>query len=78
MRRMGQFRLKGREIIDYITPIKMIMGKCAILRAEHMLHSDSVEYIAICDQFDLLGPGEEAPFYEWVWDGSTVRAKRMA
>lgn len=42
-----------------------IMGRCVILRAEFMLASRTIEYVALCADFEHCDDGMIPPTYRW-------------
>jgi hypothetical protein len=67
-RKMGKFTV-GREIIDdHADVVKSIMGTLIVVRAEFLFAEDSVEYVAVCDDFDEFNEGEVLPTYDVVVD----------
>jgi hypothetical protein len=68
MRKLGIFFLNGQSVREYSTEVKRIMGMCTILRAEHMLSSNKIEYVAICDKFRSIHDGEMMPRYQIIID----------
>jgi hypothetical protein len=77
-RRFGKFRIHAVLVRAYDPMVTRIMGSCGIVRAEHMLHSDVVEYVALSRLFRELEQGETIPEYEFVIheDGSLEAIER--
>lgn len=44
--------------------MKYLMSQIIVIRAEHILWNRTVEYIALCEQFDEVGEGEVLPEYQ--------------
>lgn len=64
-RRYGKFSLPAKWVRISSPEITRIMGACSIFRAEHMLISDRVEYMAHSFRFREIEEGEIAPEYQW-------------
>ena len=64
MKRIGRFRIT-REMIEkeYLNCVRVMEG-IVVIRAEHMLETDTVEYIAISKYFEPVPVGQLAPLYE--------------
>lgn len=63
--KVGKFYASYVFIDDFPTAVKMIMGKCIVVRAENLLATEKIEYTAISDYFRELEEGEKIPEYEW-------------
>lgn len=64
-RRYGRFSMPARWADEYRTELLRVMGKCIVFRAEHLYHSDRIEYWAASDHFRVLPEGEIVPEYGW-------------
>lgn len=62
-RRLGKFSIDVEVMNDRPDVVKALMGQCIVLRAEHLLASNVVEYVAQCDEFDEAEPGLVVPTY---------------
>jgi len=64
-RRLGKFVIHRSLIVDDTRGVMLreIMGRMLVIRAELMMDSDNVEYVAFSDLFDPLGEGEKVPWY---------------
>lgn len=71
-RRFGKFHLHAELVVAAHPAVTRIMGACSILRAEHNLMSNAVEYQAVSFKFRHIEPGEVIPEYTWTLgqDGS--------
>lgn len=69
--RLGRFEIP-REVIldDPEMAIATLLGMI-VLRAEMMLHTDAVEYLAISPMFDEVAPGEVPPNYDIIVEKGT-------
>ncbi len=67
-RRIGKFYIHSLLINDSPEAIKKVMGKCIILRCEHLPHRDAFEYIAISDDFDEIAVSLVTPEYQVVFN----------
>ena len=61
--RVGKFSLSKAFIKDSPDVCMQIMGKVIVLRAEYMWN-DTVEYVAISNEFRELKEGETPPYYK--------------
>lgn len=73
-RRLGRFHIHADLVMDMHPAVTRIMGMCTILRAEHNLASNAVEYQALCFKFKPIAQGTIMPEYQWVFheDGSVA------
>jgi hypothetical protein len=64
-RRIGKFLLNNMffHTEEGIALVQRIMGKCVITRAEQLFHSDGIEYVALCDEFDEITETWSVPHY---------------
>lgn len=71
-KRLGRFHIPAELVMDMHPAVTRIMGMCTILRAEHNLASNAVEYQALCFKFEPVEHGRIMPEYQWVFheDGS--------
>jgi len=65
-RRIGKFSLPSNLVKDRSPSVTRIMGACSIWRAEYMMMTDEVEYLASSHHFMELQEGYIAPTYVWV------------
>ena len=63
-RRLGKFYITFDAIEDDYNYICKVMGEVIVIRAETLLHMDSIEYIAISKHFDIVEPGFKMPEYK--------------
>ena len=63
-RRFGRFYIYIDAIEDDYNYICKVMGEVIVIRAETLLHMDSIEYIAISKHFDIVEPGFKMPEYK--------------
>ena len=69
-RRIGKFYISC-EFIEYNPEVvRKIMSKMIVVRAEVLWNRAAVEYHAICDLFDHVGIGCDAPEYKIVFQDS--------
>jgi hypothetical protein len=64
-RRYGRFTVPARWADEYRSELLRVMGKCIVFRAEHLYHSECIEYWAASDHFRALQEGEIVPEYQW-------------
>ena len=71
-RRFGRFTAPARWAHEFRTELKRVMGLCIVFRAEHLFHSDQIEYWAASEHFRPVLHGEVCPEYRWHFsdDGS--------
>jgi len=77
-RRLGRFSYPA-ELLEDHPPQELIdvMGKCVIVRAEHMYDTNQIEIVAYSAQFDIIPEGCVIPRYQWEFTATTVRAVRQ-
>lgn len=64
MRRIGKIKV-SRDAIDKVPEaVRAVMAKVIILRAEYMLCNETIEYIALCEEFDEVDIAVFPPDYE--------------
>lgn len=51
--------------MEYPSEALRVMGKCVILRAEHRLDMDCIEYWAVSDHFRFVPLWQRCPEYIW-------------
>jgi len=61
--RRGLFKISTDLIESEPDVVRKIMGKCIIIRAEHLYGERVVTYAAISPEFDEVPRGEIAPEY---------------
>lgn len=77
LKRVGRFQVhisvidKGRR-----DQLEKLFGKLIITRAEMILHSGCIDYVAICDDFEPIDPGSQVPFYTWEFTGDKWVVKK--
>jgi hypothetical protein len=64
-RRFGRFTAPAEWAHQFRTELKRVMGQCIVFRAEHMFHSDRIEYWAASEHFRHVPLGEIVPEYRW-------------
>jgi hypothetical protein len=62
-RRYGSFEIPRELMEECPQLVQEIMSQCIPLKVEFMFHTNSFEYIAFSDWFDLLGGGEKHKCY---------------
>ncbi len=81
-RRVGRFSVSAEIINEAPDVMRQIMGYVIVIRAESMLYNNSIEYHAICEDFDVLTEGEMLPEYNVLCsqddDTLTVTWQRVA
>lgn len=61
----GRFTVPARWVHEFRTELKRVMGLCIVFRAEHLFHSDEIEYLAASEHFRPVPLGEMMPEYRW-------------
>ncbi len=64
-RRYGRFTAPAQWAHEFRTELKRVMGLCIVFRAEHLFHSDEIEYWAASEHFRPVPLGEMTPEYRW-------------
>jgi hypothetical protein len=64
VRRLGRFRIQRPLVRTLASELRSIFGEMVIVHAEMRWDTDSIEYVAMCDRFDVLEEGLEAPLYQ--------------
>ena len=62
--RFGRIRLEIEVLEDNEELAREIMGQLIIVRAEFDYVTKQLEYTAHCPAFELLEPGQQAPWYD--------------
>lgn len=65
-RRIGRFRVSADRVRTMNSGLLNVMQQCIVIRAEHMLIDDQIEYTAVSETFRSLVPGELIPEYRWI------------
>jgi len=78
LKRVGRFQIHI-GIIEKGKPeqLKQLFGEMIITRAEMLLHTGCIDYIAISDMFDPIKPGEQIPVYQFEFKDGNWTAKRI-
>lgn len=63
-RRFGKFSISVNLVDKSPDAVRAIMARCIVVRCEFMYESQSLEYVALCDEFELLPAGSYAPQYQ--------------
>lgn len=66
-RRLGRFTAGGEWAWTFPSALKQVMGQCIILRAEHHMATDKIEYFAISEHFREVPLGALIPEYLWTY-----------
>jgi hypothetical protein len=69
-RRIGRFRMSVYMINDNPDICRAVFGQAIVLDATPCLHSNDIEYVAICEAFSLVEVGDILPFYRPSIDGA--------
>jgi hypothetical protein len=63
-RRIGRFIVGHQTFAHDWHALLPVMAKVVIVRAESMYHLAAIEYLALCDDFDLIEPTDTPPLYD--------------
>jgi len=76
-KRKGIFSIVAEHVCNQEWFVTRIMGMCCIVRAEHLVMYNRVEYHAYSNLFDEVAEGEVVPYYEIQFsdDGSIKAVK---
>jgi hypothetical protein len=77
-RRFGRFTAPAELAHTFSTDLKRVMGKCIVFRAEHLFHTNKIEYMAASEHFRPVPLGEVVPEYRWIFsDTDGLRAEEV-
>jgi hypothetical protein len=78
-RRFGRFTAPAQWAHEFRTDLKRVMGQCIVFRAEHLFHSNQIEYWAASEHFRPVSFGEVVPEYRWIIEADgPLRAEEVA
>ena len=63
-RRLGRFAVEMNIIHESPVMAQLMLSGMVIVRAEHRYDLNAIEYMALCDEFDEVPQGYEAPWYD--------------
>lgn len=65
-RRLGRCEISMEMVRGHMDAVAEAFGliRFVPIRAEHMLETDTVEYVGFSDRFRKLSNGERTPFYD--------------
>ena len=69
-RRFGRFSVPADMAHEFSPELLRVMGQCIVFRAEHLFHSDTIEYWASSMYFRPVPMGEMVPNYRWIFTAS--------
>lgn len=61
--RVGKFQISAILMETDFEAVRLAMSGMVVLRAERMWCGDYTDYVAWCEDFDVIKEGEEAPVY---------------
>jgi hypothetical protein len=61
--RIGKFYISRSLVLDYPELVQKVLSKVVVVRCESVFHSDSFEYIAFSNRFDICEEGYAPPVY---------------
>lgn len=64
-KRMGRFQIDANDVAERPMLVLSILAGCIPVRAEMMLHSFEVEYVAYGEHFDEIDRGDCVPEYKF-------------
>lgn len=62
--RMGKFGISIVMLEDYPGIVQEVLSTVIVVRAEHMWHTDAIEYVGISHSFEALPHGTLVPTYK--------------
>lgn len=71
-RRIGIFRIDEDIIREYPDTAREILKGIIVLRCESLIHTDSLEYIGICDKFKECPKGHTPRGYKVIVDQELI------
>ena len=63
-RRIGRFCVDLSLLEDQTVMAQLMLSGMVIVRAQHRYDLNAIEYMALCDEFDEVPDGQEAPYYD--------------
>ena len=63
-KRLGRFAVAMNIIHESPVMAQLMLSGMVIVRAEHRYDLNAIEYMALCDDFDEVSAGYEAPYYD--------------
>ena len=63
-RRLGRFLIPTSLMERDPDIVRAVMGRCVILRAEHLYYGEQIDYVATSPDFDELEEGLMIPEYD--------------
>jgi hypothetical protein len=77
-KRVGRFEMTADDIEQNPEAVRMVLGSCLVVSAVMMIPKRSIEYYAICDDFEEVPEGEEPASYdvELAEDGTVTWTKQ--
>ena len=63
-KRLGKFNVSLDLIEQCPEVVKSVLSHMIVLKAETLYHTHTIEYVAMCDEFDVVPEGYVVPYYE--------------
>lgn len=70
-KRVGYFEIEVPMINEHPDVVRLVMGQVIVSRADESFARHSIHYLAICDAFEEVTPGEYFPCYDVAYDPAT-------
>lgn len=74
--RVGRFRISMPVFFADLEMVREVMRRVIVVRAEMMYVTDSIDYVAVSEEFDEAPEYSEAPWYEVGVDYGKVTFRR--
>jgi hypothetical protein len=68
-RRIGKFYVNMDMLEGDLDTIRRILLGVIVIKAKLVYETDCIEYLGICDHFDVVPPGDMAPDYRCAMPG---------
>lgn len=67
-KRVGRFYIPAEWALSYDNRAQRVMENCIVIRAEYLLATKEIEYVALSPYFSPIIEGEKIPEYRWVFN----------
>lgn len=73
-KRIGRFSVYAElPLSDFsLHSFSLFMSECIIIKAEYMAATQTFEFIAISDFFDIINSGQQIPVYSCIYENGKV------
>lgn len=76
-RRLGKFTISWDLIEDNPEIVRELLSKMIVIRAETMYHYRHIEYVALCEDFEVLSEGCRIPDYDIQIDSKATNITKL-